>query len=491
VSALARGFRGLAAGRAVASTTQPVRTPAAGEQDLELEVTDLPSRASLASGLVASAWRAPVRLTRALQRTAVQQARAALPRQWVRRRLIGAAVAGGALLLTLVIVLNVPVSGQSLLGVVLHLFPTTPPTPALAPGEDTFFAQSTVPWGRLLVDGRRLAPAEIIEAAQPLTFELPRGTHTLEYQAAPFPTLRCQVSVPSTPADTCPLVDPSQSNPDFTSAARILDFRAVPDRLPSNQLAALVQAANAVVSAQPTSTAVLPGERYVAADSSLAVATTPLVATLTVAINEDPSNSTASGTGTPCATLCIADPSGQGSGAASEPAAWVVWAHVVLSWRYSTTGGQVLIPSAPAAPAPSVETAIVPEDPSVALEVLWDGHWAVTLSATGVADLHAMACQYAGTLFESLMAATSQPSETGWSGEVLAASVPAAGCLARLQPTRGDGTPVGTPAYVLYRFGVVLAANARARAFFPDLPVADAYEQALASRIAAQSPLSA
>lgn len=39
------------------------------------------------------------------------------------------------------------------------------------------------------------------------------------------------------------------------------------------------------------------------------------------------------------------------------------------------------------------------------------------------------------------------------------------------------------PAYYLYRFGVLLAANDLAHRYFPSLPIADTYEQTSAQQI--------
>jgi hypothetical protein len=39
-------------------------------------------------------------------------------------------------------------------------------------------------------------------------------------------------------------------------------------------------------------------------------------------------------------------------------------------------------------------------------------------------------------------------------------------------------------AYLLYRFGIILAANMTAHSYWPYLPVAGAYEQQLAAQVA-------
>jgi hypothetical protein len=92
----------------------------------------------------------------------------------------------------------------------------TPPTPAPTAtpqaGADAFLWEHAVPWGQLLVDGKPgpdVRGSAMYQDSQgfPLgsAFHLSRGRHTLEYRAAPFPTVRCAVSVPPARSDTCPL----------------------------------------------------------------------------------------------------------------------------------------------------------------------------------------------------------------------------------------------------------------------------------------------
>jgi hypothetical protein len=71
----------------------------------------------------------------------------------------------------------------------------------------------------------------------------------------------------------------------------------------------------------------------------------------------------------------------------------------------------------------------------------------------------------------------------------------ALGCLAVVVPENIAGTPtadlsdVATSGFVLlHRFGVMLAANAATHRYWPFLPLADAYEQALARTLAQQNP---
>lgn len=70
----------------------------------------------------------------------------------------------------------------------------------------------------------------------------------------------------------------------------------------------------------------------------------------------------------------------------------------------------------------------------------------------------------------------------------IAGPVPAAGCVAIATP--GGGIQ-GPPAYILQRFGVVLAENAVARQVWPNLPAASPQEERLAASWIALAPVTA
>jgi hypothetical protein len=63
----------------------------------------------------------------------------------------------------------------------------------------------------------------------------------------------------------------------------------------------------------------------------------------------------------------------------------------------------------------------------------------------------------------------------------------AVGCLgAASQTPNNPTTPVtinASSAYCLYRFGVLLAANAQAHRYWPNMPVIDAYEQGIVQQL--------
>src|SRR5260370_5380918 len=119
--------------------------------------------------------------------------------RWLRAVVVAAAV----LLVTVLLLGSVPDSRASLASL-LHL-PTPTPTAPLAFGADQFSAVNGVPWGVLRSDGK---PVALSQSQAVFVFSLPRGRHTLEYRAGPFPVLRSVVSVPVSPPHTSPPFPP-------------------------------------------------------------------------------------------------------------------------------------------------------------------------------------------------------------------------------------------------------------------------------------------
>src|SRR5262249_14729697 len=151
-----------------------------------------------------------------------------------------------------------PTARTALVGV-LHP-PTPTPTPRLSPGDTYFLWKDSVPWGTLLVDGHpgpdvRTSGVRFDTTGEPIndppySFTLPRGRHTLEYRAAPFPTLRCVLSVPAARSDTCPLDHnvPLLKRDETDLHTRYVDLQATPDRLPTEQWVALTAATQKMLS---------------------------------------------------------------------------------------------------------------------------------------------------------------------------------------------------------------------------------------------------
>jgi hypothetical protein len=87
-------------------------------------------------------------------------------------------------------------------------------------------------------------------------------------------------------------------------------------------------------------------------------------------------------------------------------------------------------------------------------------------------------------LGEQLTRATA-PELATYAWDSISAPNTAEGCLLIGGPSNGNG-PVGPTANVLYRFGVLYAANDAAHRLLPSLPLVDAHDQQIASQIATQ-----
>jgi hypothetical protein len=161
--------------------------------------------------------------------------------------------------LLLALALSTLPSFPDTLRTVLHLPPPTP-TATLLPGADTIIWTHSVPWGTLTIDGRAISGQEVGNSQ---TFHtLPSGRHLIVYRATHFPALRCQLSVPAHPRDTCPVAPRGDDPTSFTGRAREVDLRATPERLPPEQQQALLAAIDAVLAGTQTTVPVIPGDHY-------------------------------------------------------------------------------------------------------------------------------------------------------------------------------------------------------------------------------------
>jgi hypothetical protein len=354
----------------------------------------------------------------------------------------------------------------------------TPPRPTPLPlGADTFLLANTVPWGDLEVDGHSAATVGIAlhwpyAGDQVPTFTLAPGGHELVYRADPFWPLRCQVSVPAAVTDTCPRLsaDPSPLLPPFGS--RILDARALPAYLPVSAFAALADAVQERLAAWTGTALLAPGDHYLNVDGQVAIASHGAQATLHYRVNHDARESQPTPNGD-CISLCSF------SSARSQLDAddWRLVANVTSTWDYSQADGQTV--TAPAAPIGSDAHALVP------VTVRWTGRWSVE-TPPDEALVDAPPCQVALNILGRLSASTAglNALATGSWGTYVTPPA-AAGCLIVNGPAmNAAGQPIGETIQTLYRFGVLLAANAGAEQAFGQLTQVNASEQALVSRLA-------
>ena len=433
------------------------------DDDFELEVTDLRTGRTLSHATNSASASPPAAPTENAPHdeplgTAWRPAGALLPGG--TRRLRAIVVAAAVLLVTVLLLGSVPDSRTSL-GALLHL-PTPTPTAPLAFGADQFSAVNGVPWGVLRSDGKQVA---LSQAQTAFVFSLPRGRHTLEYRAEPFPVLRCVVSVPVSPRDTCPLLTARDAVHDI-GVGRYLDFRCTPQSLPAQQVAALETVIQRGLDALRLTTTVPPGARYPGADGTPQVATAALTATFSYRLNLDENESFNAGMGA-CITFC--DSYG------SEGAGWIVAVHALFGWHFAGAGI-----------APIDVPAIVHTPPDTVLpeQVTWRNGWQLDTQPFDGSQL-------CNALFSNASALVTSPDiGSTLSVNMQAASNPADGCLYTFTPSTDSSSTAPPPtSNYLYRFGLLFAVNNEARRMQPSLPVANAEEQTLARQLAVTQPL--
>lgn len=462
--------------------------------DFELEVTDLRTGQQTRMYLQSSPASEPLQRQRLVPHNLASPILAGLTHHSTsnrprvsssisRSRLVSAAALTVLLIITVVVIGSDPGIPSVLSAFIRQPFSIhTTPLDTADMGEDSFLAVNGVPWGTVLIDGRRDPRADAHLDTLQGSFTLPPGQHTMEYRAAPFPTLRCVVTVPADTADTCPLISSRQAGTltdPFPPATRLLDLRATPARLVPAQQAALVTAIQTALTERAPigAAAVLPGERYVTAGGSMAIATQPLYATFLYEFQWDAHSGLRD-----CGSLCVR----RHSSLPPYTDVWVVSAHVKQGWRYTTTDGVSSISF-----APPLATNIAPLTPSGAsatdifinLYIRWTGRWQVwTLSLAEFGDPYTIPTCSVG--FDALLRVLGS---ANMSFTPIPPSRAANGCLFLVQRFTASGILTGQPLYYLFRFGVLLAVNAPARAALPSLPAATPVEQSLARLIAIQA----
>lgn len=379
---------------------------------------------------------------------------------------MAALVAAGSVLLALVVILTTLPDAQATLRLALHL----PAAPTPAGGADELLLDNIVPWGTLRLDGQAVGHDQLAPGL-PYGYEalrLTAGRHALSYSAELFAPLTCTVSVPARSDDTCPLVGDAVSGQDLRrqnlQGARVLDLRAAPERLRQADRDRLIDAVNATL--VPRTTPLSPGERYLDADGQPTIADQALTATLRLAVNTDPSRAAGGASGsTACLSLCAAPLGNQ------YPSNWTLQANVYVHWTFTAADG-ILVGSCTGALALGELTHLLP------VLVSWQqGVWQVE-GRDHQSD--------ARVLFSALSDGVRQrwgerplrdEFPSGWAVVPYIALNPADGSMIDIGvPSPIDGLPSGDTIEVLYRFGLLLAANDHARRTLPQLPVATAAE---------------
>ncbi len=364
-----------------------------------------------------------------------------------------------ALLLTLA--LSTLLSFPDTLRTVLHLPPPTP-TATLLPGADSIIWTHSVPWGTLTIDGRAISGQQVGDSQ---TFHtLPSGRHLIAYRATHFPVLRCQLSVPAHPRDTCPVAPHGDDPTSFTGRTREVDLRATPERLPPEQQRALLAAIDAVLAVTQTTVPVAPGDHYQGTAGMVQTAAEALTATLWSTRREE------------LCRFCDADIAAGATAPAAGPA-WRIQLFLQPHWRYTTTAsGHVVAENAPSTPpgGPSDEATLF-----APVHVRWEGTWQVTVPWEATGPPASTLCTALLMQLYDRLAARPGFASANWR-ETVEATLPGISCVLSLRRYTEQGLPAAAPARFLLRLGLLLALDAQAHSLAPDLPQANAHEQALA-----------
>ncbi len=390
-------------------------------------------------------------------------------------------------LLLIVIIVAVSPARDALIN---HFFGSAPPPAAtVTPGDNLFFIQA-LPQGTIYIDGHLLAHPPAV-GGKPL--RLSPGRHQILWKADPFEPLSCVVSIPSS-------VSSGQCNDESPTAyengnARLITFAPTLVDLFPPQKTALIQHIQEVLTTMTSTTTVEPGEHYIATSvagvPAVLTATRLLKATLSFHLDTNlaSSNSCATGFGDDCSLngqnclqLCNTPDTNQVNGITTTGNNINLLALFYPLWTYTTLDGQIVAQNQPDALPVQANT-----DHSLFVHVLWDSkEWDVNLITEnnvffGTAGNAHPACASVNNIIQSGNYQT-VPEAGNVSWKLFAGTDPAAGCLGVVIPDDSQQSV----AYCLYRFGVLLAANDAAHRYFPDLPLADAYEQGIAAAIARQ-----
>jgi hypothetical protein len=376
-----------------------------------------------------------------------------------------------------------------------------------APVQTTFSYQldANPPWGHLFVDGQAVKMTS--GGLYPL-FSLTRGTHTLLWRAEPFSPQQCVVMIPvGSGIDSCrhPEVPPASGGTNS-----YISFPTDLAMLSPARRAALLQATQAAFNSKQSSEMVRAGDLYAqTAEASgpnspsctvlqiaalcLANAHQPLEATLRLQLDTTSwsrvscAGGACASNGQNCHIFCAPFFYAASPDVHVSSTLWPATVYAQLFWRFSTLDGSVVADD-------QADSFIRGQqnDIAVPLNITWDGrHWGVSIAMVAYDYPYSTdpVCDAAKndlyTLENAVSAAIAQDTQT--SMNAIPGTTLASGCLIAFDLQTGNPmlTPSPSPAvvaYVIQRFGVLLAVNGIAHHLFPFLPVASAYEKQLAQQ---------
>jgi hypothetical protein len=388
------------------------------------------------------------------------------------------------------------------------------PTPTVLPGENLFYITTSPSWGTVSVDGHSINSLPHL-GGTPLA--LSSGEHTIKWNASPFSPQVCLVYVPpqQTTSGSCSTnnVQGVQSGKDAGLQATVISFTATSSMLPSTQHTALNDAIQAFLHSLQSSDTVQPGEQFfdLNAPHSITTAIQPLKATLRFHLDTNLHSSipcvstfgpgqSCEAQGSGCYTLC--DMQALDQSLNPTGGIWALYGIIQMSWDYTTLSGQAVATNQPYTQDSANPEYLMP------FFVTWNGSkWLVTdqLAHTGPSTSLNIPPSCLPLEAALTLGNEAQPDDLGITRNTLTAvnignqlqslywqyyaSGPtmASGCLVGTsQNPSNPQTPITnstSSVYCLYRFGVLLAVNAQARRYWPNLPTVDAYEQHIVQQI--------
>jgi hypothetical protein len=357
-----------------------------------------------------------------------------------------------------VILVSLPGIGERL-GGPLHPFA---PTPTVPPGSDIILLAHTVPWGELHLERRNLHPVFLGFRERYPAYRLPLGRHVLFYVAAPFSPMQCKLSVPRRSDDDCKLATSRNGIAnDVDAPMRLIDAGASVKRLDPGARAELQKLLETGIAYPPLTIGL--GTHYLDRDGRVAVARERLTVTMSMGAVAPPADTLSiDDDGQPCREICNLD-------IAQDFLAWRLTVWAAPRWAYVRANGDTF--TAYGAPADTQDIAAI----------FWQDNMWTFGTQTGLGA----PCDFR-VLFERLSGQTRGTDlydfiQYGGNSPVVVN--PTNGCVFAFhaQETPGDHLQPE----VLYRLGVLLAANADAQRIFPDLPVATVAERDIAQAIRA------
>ena len=466
-----------------------IHDPEQGD-DLQIEVSSLQPSSATSEPSAESATGQPLFASR----------RSRLAQQ--RRGIIVTA----ALVVTLVaLTLTIAPTREALLGAVLGPTPTA--TMPVRAGEDNLYIALVPQWGAVTLDGQPLSHLPVEGIDQP--FHLARGTHVIRWRFPPIIDFSCRLTVPTVSGDTCPLQ--VGILPGKKGIASVVSLQLSLTNLVPAYHITLLAAIRAALDARQSSEVVRVGESYL--ESTIngpipVVVTQPLRATLSFvsdaenqqaqcpALNAGPgANCMMNGD---CREICTAP---WQISPASADSVWQTYVVAHPEWSYATLDGRVVADDQPDIGG-QLQFLGSDEHP-VPITIGWDdAQWQVhadfdaAIAGSPFGDPACMTAQdevgYQGVSPPELPGQSAGGVGVVW---LYVPGVPSAvGCLAAALPENVEGTPdtsaqgMAVAGLILHRFGVPVAANAAAHHYWPELPLADAYEQALAQRLTQKLP---